>query len=453
MKDLTRGPVAGHLWSLTAPLLLGNVFQQFYNMADAFVVGRFVGPEALAAVATSFPVVFLLAALLIGTAMGFSVLAGQFFGAKDLERLARTVDTGYGFGGLFALVVTFAGVWWTPDLVRLLRTPAEVVPSAVSYLRITFAGSLFFFGSNSLSAVLRGLGDARTPLALLVGSNLLNIGLDLLFVPLLGWGVAGAAWATVLSQAVSVAAGLAWCRRTGSPARLRLAAFRWDGLILRKALAIGAPTGVQQLLVAGGMMAIVSLVNGFGAAVAAGYAVASRLDAFAMLPAFSVSMALTAFTGQNIGAGRDDRVGAGLRTALVIIAVLSLPVSAFLLWRGRPMLGWFSSEPNVVEAGMGYFRVVAWFYAVFGAMFAFGGVLRGAGDVTVPMLLSVLSLWVVRVPLAVILARRIGAEGIWWSLPAAWVVGTLCLGGYYLTGRWRRVAAIRTFRAPQPMAV
>lgn len=450
MRDLTRGPVIGHLWALMGPLLFGNIFQQVYNIVDALVVGRFLGPTALAAVGTAFPVLFLLSALLIGVSTGFSVLVSQFFGAKDTDRLQRAVDTGYGFGAVLSLAVTVGGIVGTPSLVGLLRVPSEVVPGAEVFLRITFAGSLLFFASNSLAAVLRGLGDAKTPLVLLIASNLLNIGLDLLFVPVLGWGISGAAWATVLSQAAAVVAGLAWCHRRASPARLRIREFRWDGTILGKALAIGAPTGIQQVLVAGGMMAIVSLVNRFGAVVAAGYALASRLDAFAMLPAFSVSMALTAFAGQNIGAGREDRVGTGLRTALVLVALLSVPVSTALLWGGPRMLGWFTGDPAVVEAGMGYFRAVAGFYAVFGAMFAFGGVLRGAGDVMVPLVFSVLTLWAVRVPLAFVLARRFGVAGIWWSLPAAWVLGALLSAGYYMTGRWKRVAVLRVFRRTEP---
>lgn len=448
MRDMTRGSPFLTILSFSLPMLLGNVFQQVYNLTDSVIVGRFVGKEALGSVGATFPIFFLVIALVTGASLGSSILVSQFFGARDQARLRRAADAAWAFMAILAAAVTLLGLLFGDELLIALDTPAELLEGAVSYNRIIFIGTFAVFGYNGIGALMRGMGDSRTPLLLLLMATAVNVLLDLFFVLALGWGVEGVAWATVIAQSIAFFAGLAILAKRKEPLTLRIRGFEWDAEILKKSIAIGGPSGVQQILVATGMMALTRIVNGFGADATTAFTAAGRIDSFAMMPAMTFSMAISTFVGQNVGAGRLDRVGAGLRATLILSVGTCLALTALIIPFGPSLVALFNPDPEVVRIGSSYLTIVSSFYAAFAIMFTFNGALRGVGDTLVPMLNTLLSLWVIRVPLAWLLSRNIGTDGIWWGIPIAWCAGAILAPAWYATGRWRKRAG-RTVSAAE----
>jgi putative MATE family efflux protein len=448
MKDLTTGDETRQLVWFALPMLLGNVFQQFYNMVDSFVVGRFIGTSALAAVGTSFPVLFLMLSLIMGVAMGSTVLISQHFGRKDFANLQKVIDTSYIFLFAAGATISLAGIAAAPVILNILAVPKAILPEANAYLRIIFAGMLATFGYNGVAAMLRGLGDSKTPLYLLMASTMVNIVLDLLFVVVLHWGVEGAAWATVIAQGISFAGALVVLNTKNKYLRLDLRRLRWDKPSFSLMLKIGLPTGIQQTLVSLGMMVLSRIVNGFGPVTMAAYTAAVRVDSIASLPAMNLSQAITAFTGQNIGAGKVDRVKRGHISAMIINTGISLILTITVLFFGKNLMSIFTTDAAVIEIGAQYLLIVGIFYAAFGVMLINNGVMRGAGDVMIPMIISLIALWFIRVPTALLFTKvfSMGTNGIWWSIPAGWLIGAGCSTWYYCTGRWKRKNIIR----PQP---
>ncbi len=453
MKDLTQGGETRTIIAFALPMLIGNVFQQFYNMVDSVVVGNFVGTPALAAVGTSFPVIFLMISLVMGLTMGTSVLVAQYFGAKAMDKVRAAVDTGYITLFWAGLAMSIIGVVSTDSILRLLKVPADIFADASTYLRIIFAGLLTTFGYNAISAVLRGLGDSKTPLYLLMAASLLNVALDLLFVIAFGWGVAGVAWATIISQGVSFAGGIIHLNNRNKLMRLDVRNLVFDRDIFRHSLRIGLPTGIQQTMVSLGMMALTRIVNGYGTATIAAFSAASRLDSFASMPAMNLSQAVSTFTGQNMGAGKTERVRRGHLSAVLAGAVISISVGAVVIIFGRPLMGLFTRDAEVMALGARYLAIVGATYLLFSTMFINNGVMRGAGDAFIPMINTVLALWVIRIPCAILFSGPLGmgSDGIWWSIPAGWLMGASFSTWYYLSGRWKRKAVVRKPLAEQQL--
>jgi putative MATE family efflux protein len=449
MRNLTEGPEGRVILSFVAPMLIGNVFQQLYTVVDSIVVGQFVGKTALAAVGSSFSIIFLLLALIMGVTMGSGIMISQFYGAKDMEKVKRTISTVYIYVFVASLVITVVGIFLSRPLLRLLRTPDDVLDQAVIYLRIIFGGMLVSFGYNALTAVFRAVGDSRTPLYFLIVATLTNIVLDLVFVLVLNLGVAGVAWATIISQAIAFL--LCWIAMQRSPHEVLHFDVRhmtFDRALFVQSMRIGIPSGVQQVLVAMGFMAITRIVNGFGTDTIAGYAAASRLDSFAGMPAMNFSMALVTFVGQNLGARKPERVRKGLLATLLMSSVIAAVVTAVMVGFRGSLIHIFSGDPEVVRIGGRYLAIVGSGYLLFSAMFILGAVPRGAGDTMIPMLITLLTLWVVRIPLSIWLSSFLGSDGIWWSLPAAWLIGAVLSGAYYLSGRWRRRVLVKPAAVP-----
>lgn len=444
MKDLTSGSETKAIVAFALPMLIGNVFQQFYSMVDSIVVGNFVGTAALAAVGTSFPVIFMMISLVMGLTMGTTVLVAQYFGAKDTAKVRASVDTGYITLFWAGLAMSIIGVLVTDHVLRAMKVPADVFAEASTYLRIIFAGLLAMFGYNAISAILRGLGDSKTPLYLLIAASALNVGLDLLFVVAFGWGVAGVAWATVISQGASFVGGIVYLNSRNEYVRLDLKGLRFDKDVFRHSLRIGLPTGIQQTMVSLGMMALTRIVNGFGTATMAAFSAASRLDAFASMPAMNLSQAMSTFTGQNMGAGKTERVKRGHLSAVAIGAGISLAVGALVIAFGKPLIGLFTKDAEVMAIGARYLAIVGMTYFLFSTMFINNGVMRGAGDSFIPMINTLLALWLVRIPCALWFSGPLGmgVDGLWWSIPAGWLMGVTFSTWYYLGGRWKRKAVV-----------
>lgn len=437
MKDFTQGHEAKLIFFFSLPMLLGNVFQQMYNTVDSIIVGRVLGEDKLAAVGASFPIIFLLISLIMGITMGSTILISQFYGARDMERVKRAVDTAYVFLLIASIVLTIVGLVISEPILRLIHVPEEILPDAKTFLDIMFIGMIGMFGYNSISSILRGLGDSKTPLYFLIVSTLLNIILVLVFVLVFGWGVAGSAWATVIAQGVSFVGGLAYLIKTHPLFKFDLKNIQFDKDIFIASVKIGLPSGVQQMLVSIGMMSIQSLVNGFGTNTIAAYTAAGRLDTFAMMPAMNFSQAITSFVGQNIGAGKTERAKRGFYATVIMSGVISILISLLMIVAGREMMMLFNANPDVVDIGRRYLVIVSAFYVVFSTMFVINGLIRGTGHTIFTMLVTIGSLWLVRVPASTILARNMGPDGIWWGVVIGWIVGCAIAGGYYLSGKWK----------------
>ena len=293
MKDLTTGKEGKMIFQFAAPMLLGNVFQQLFSIVDSFVVGNFVGKEALAAVGASFPVIFVMVSMIIGIVMGTTVVISQYFGAKDFVNVKRAIDTMYIYCLVAGAVATVAGWILSEPLLRMLGLPEDIMPQATQYLHIYLSGTIIFFGYNGTSAVLRGLGDSKTPLYFLIIAMVANIILDLLFVAVFKMGVAGAAYATLIANGLTFALAIYWLNKTHKLIRIAIRGLHFDRKVFRQSISIGLPTGIQQTLVAMGALALMGFVNTFGTNVIAGFSVASRLDALATIPAMSFSQALS----------------------------------------------------------------------------------------------------------------------------------------------------------------
>ena len=443
MHDLTTGRPAGLILRFATPMLLGNVFQQLYNVTDSIIVGRFLGKEALAAVGASFPLIFMLVSFIIGIASGSTIIIAQYFGAKDMAKVRRSIDTMYIFLFFASLLVGRLGIAFSEPVFRLIRLPEEVIPQAALYMQVYFTGILFFFGFNGTSAVLRGLGDSKTPLYFLIISTLTNIVFDLLFVVVFRWGIAGAAMATVLSQAGAFITLVIYLNKKHPLINLSWRKLAWDREVFRESIRIGVPTGFQQTFVSLGMLALLRIVNDFGTDTVAAYSVAGRIDGLASLPAMNFGQALSTYTGQNIGARKISRVGEGLRATLRMSSMVAVVTSLIIMIFREPLMTLFTSDPELIQIGARYLLIVGGFYVLFSSMFVIGGVMRGAGDTIVPMFITLLSLWLFRIPLAAILSRSIGVDGIWWAIPIAWFMGMTLSFLYYRTGKWKTKTVVK----------
>jgi len=447
MKDLTVGNSGRLIFRFAVPMLIGNVFQQFYNIADSIIVGKFIGKEALAAVGASFPLIFMLISFVVGVAMGTTVIIAQYFGAKDMRMVKRSMDTLYIFLFFASILVTILGLVFSKPIFRLINLPADIMPQAVTYFNVYLAGLIFFFGFNGTSAILRGLGDSKTPLYFLIISTVMNIILAILFVAVFKWGVAGAAFATVISQAGAFITGIIYLNRTHEVVKLSIHNLEFDWGIFRRSLQIGLPSGFQQTFVALGMLAVMRIVNDFGTNVIAAYSVAGRIDSLAGMPAMNFGVALSTFVGQNLGAQKVERVRQGFQATLYMSSALAIFTTLMVVVFPRGLMNLFTSDASVIEIGSHYLVIVGAFYVFFSTMFVVGGVMRGAGDTLIPMFITLFSLWLIRIPMAWLFSRQVGYIGIWWSIPIAWFVGMSLSYLYYLKGNWKKKVIIR----PKPL--
>jgi putative MATE family efflux protein len=443
MKDLTTGNEGKLILNFTVPMLLGNIFQQMYNIINAIVVGKFIGKQALAAVGASFPIIFSLISLAIGIATGATIVIAQYFGAKDLRNVRRTIDTLYIFIFIASIIITILGIALSEPIFKLIKLPEDVLPQAKLYLNIYFTGMIFFFGFNATSAILRGLGDSRTPLYFLIFATITNIIFDLIFVLVFKWGIAGVAISTIISQGSVFIAAILYLNKTHEIIRFSIRKMEFDLAIFKKSFNIGFPVGFQQAFVALSMMAMFWIVNPFGTNASAAYSVAVRIDSFASLPAMNLAMALAIFIGQNLGANRIDRVKKGFYATILMSAAISLFMTLLITIFRHPLMTLFTSDAQVIEIGETYLLIVSSFYIVFSTMFVVGGVMRGAGDTLIPMFITLFVLWIVRIPVSYWLSRATGVTGIWWGIPIAWLLGLGLSYSYYLTGRWKTKAIVK----------
>ena len=445
VKNLTEGPPLKLLFFFSLPMVAGNLFQQLYNMVDTAVVGKFVGEDAVAAVGSSFPIVFLAVAIASGLSMGCNVVISQLFGAKRIHAMKTTVSTALISLGIVGLVLMLLGTLLAGPLLRLLGTDPDIMADSATYLRIYFGGAVFLFLYNTLNGIYNALGDSRTPLCFLMAASLGNIVLDLLFVIQFQMGVAGVAWATLISQgACALVSLLVMIRRLKrlpneeDKQGLRFPLF--DRSAVRRILQIGLPSMLQQSLVSLSMMMMQGLVNSYGKVFVAGYTAATKIDTLSLMPNMNFANAISSFTAQNIGAGKYDRVKEGLKAILFMVVIFSLIITLIIFLFGSQLLSLFldpGDTSGALSYGLSYMRTVSMFYILMGVLFVTNGVLRGAGDMGAFTLASMSNLFS-RVTIAYALAHFIGEGAIWWSIPAGWLVGSAVALLRVKSGKWKR---------------
>ncbi len=439
-ENLITQPPARSLFFFALPMIIGNLFQQFYNMADSIIVGNLVGEDALAAVGASYSFTTVFIMIAIGGGIGASVLTSQYLGAGHYREMKSSVYTFLIAFAVFSTLLAVLGFAVNPTVLRLLKTPDNILSDAVSYLQIYFVGLPFMFMYNILSANFNALGRSRIPLFLLIFSSILNIVLDLWMVGSLKMGVAGAAVATVIAQGIAAVISLVILMRLLSTYAVegKVQRFRSDMFVTGVKVAI--PSIVQQSIVSIGMLLTQSAVNRFGSSALAGYSAGTRLESLCIVPMIATGNAMSTFTAQNLGAGRPERVRQGYRAAYGIIIGFGVLLIAVSQLYYAPILSAFVEQGEsavAFETGTAYFRFIGFFFSFLGFKAITDGILRGAGDIQVYMLANLINL-AIRVAVAQLCSPIWGIELIWYAVPMGWAANYLISYLWYRTGNWKR---------------
>ena len=434
---MTQGNVYKLILGFMLPVFLSQVFQQLYNTADAFIVGNFLGTEALAAVSSSGTLIFLLISFFEGVAMGAGVVISRCFGAKDHDGVSRAIHTDLAFGLVSGAVLTAVGMLFTPTFLVWMNTDPDVLPVAVEYFRTYFAGGLFLILYNICRGIMTALGDSTRPLVYLIVSSLLNIVLDVLFVGVFGWGVWSAAIATVISQAVSVVLCLIYLCRKGSLFTVSFKKLRFHRDMFGQILKQGLPSGVQNSVIAFANIIVQSQINVFGKFATAAYGTHARIEGFAFLPIVSFNMATTTFVSQNLGARQYGRAKQGARFGILSACLLAELVGVVYYLLAPQLIGLFDKAPEVIALGTQQARTVALFYCLLAASHAIAAVCRGAGKAFVPMFVM-LSVWcVIRIAYILLVVHFTGQIAyIYWAYPLTWGISTVIYVIYYRCCDW-----------------
>ena len=435
--SLTEGPISQALISFALPLLLGNLFQQLYNTADSLIVGNFLGSEALAAVSSSGNLIFLMVGLVNGVSMGAGVVIARYFGAKDYDRMQKTIHTLLAFGLVAGALLTVVGVVLSPVMLRLMDTPETVLPDSISYFRTYFTGSLAFVLYNICMGILQAVGDSRHPLQYLMISSLVNVVLDLLFVGVFHMGVWSAAAATAISQLVSMALCLLRLMRSERAYRVSLRKIRFDRRALLEILQNGLPAGLQSVMYSLSNIIIQASVNGFGTDVMAAYTAYGKVDGMYWMVINAFGVAITTFVGQNFGARLYDRMKKSINVCLGIAAAVTLLLSGVLMVVAEPLLGLFSDDAQVLEIGLSIVRLIVPTYITYIFIEILSGAMRGAGDSLIPTIMTLTGVCLLRVFwVTVVVSAHHELNVLLLSYPITWIVTSGMFMVYYLRGRW-----------------
>ena len=438
-KDLTVGDPAKVLWKFCLPLFGSIIFQQLYNIADSFVAGKFIGENALAAVGNSYEITLIFIAFAFGCNIGCSVIVSQLFGARKLGEMKTAVYTTFISSAVVCAALMLAGTLGCDGLLRLINTPENVFADSKLYLDIYILGLPFVFFYNVATGIFSALGDSKTPFIFLAASSTSNIFMDILFVTAFKMGVAGVAWATFLCQGVScVLAVLFVLRRLrGVETDEKSALFSFP--LFCRIAAIAVPSILQQSFISVGNIVIQGVINSFGSGVMAGYSASVKLNNLVITSLTTLGNGISNFTAQNIGAGTMERVRSGFKAGLKLVWMLCLPIVALYLLGGRMLVNIFMNEPSeaAMASGVQFLRIVSPFYFVVSCKLVSDGVLRGAGLMKEFMAATFTDL-ILRVGLAIVLSKALGAVGVWCAWPIGWSIAMVMSVIFYRRGPWEK---------------
>lgn len=435
--SLTEGSIWKSMLFFAFPILLGNIFQQLYNTADAFIVGRFLEKNAYAAVSSSGSLIFLLVGFFTGIAVGAGVVIARYYGAKDYDKLHTAIHTTLAFGLAAGIILTVLGMTLTPQLLRLMKTDPQVLPNSVAYFRMYFAGSIAIVLYNMCVGILQAVGDSRHPLYYLILSSLINVGLDLLFVGVFGLGVWSAATATTIAQFISLGLCLYRLCHYDTVYRVQLHKIRFNFPMLRQIVHFGLPSGVQNSIIAFANVIVQSNINAFGADAMAGCGTYSKLEGFAFLPITCFTMALTTFVSQNLGAHQYDRVKRGVRFGILCSVTMAEIIGALIFLFSPALVALFQNDPPVIAIGVKQAHIEAFFYCFLAFSHCIAAIMRGAGKPTVPMFVM-LAVWcVLRVSYISIAVPMMGRiEVVFSAYPLTWFTSSVIFLIYFLKSDW-----------------
>lgn len=432
IQDLTAGDSGKVLLRYTIPMFVSVAFQQIYNIADSMIAGKFAGKDALAAVGASYPITMIFMAVAVGSNIGCSVVISQLFGARAYEKLKTAVCTTLLTGFLLSVFLTAAGLAAAPAMMRMIRTPDNIFADGALYLRIYIGGFVFLFLYNITTGMFNSLGDSKTPLYFLIGSSIGNILLDLLFVAVFHWGVAGVAWATFLAQGAACVLALFAFRSRLTEVKTEGKVQLFSAEVLKKIALVAVPSILQQSFISIGNIFIQGLVNSYGSDVIAGYSAAIKLNTFIITGLTTLGNGISGFTAQNLGAGKPMRIREGYRAGIKMAFCVTIPFFIGFFFFGRAMMLLFMENTSglAMDTGMLFLRIVSPFYFVISIKLTADGVLRGAESMKYFMTATFTDL-ILRVILAFVFSAWFEAAGIWMSWPAGWCVGTVLSVVFY----------------------
>lgn len=434
---MTEGVIWKQLIIYSIPLLIGNLFQQLYNTVDSVVVGRYIGSSALAAVGASAPVLNLIIGMFMGISVGSGVIISQYYGAKDEQKMSWAIHTSIALSIIGGILLTIVGVVLSPTILRLMKTPDAVMVNSVLYFRILFMGSLFNLLYNMGAGMLQAVGDSKRPLYYLCISSVINIVLDILFVSRFHMGVDGVAYATIISQFVSMALTMVTLMRADDIYRLSIKKIKIDVRMMKRVLSLGLPSGVQQSVVSLSNVIVQTNINMYGAMAMAGFGAYNMIEGFVVLPMMSFCMTATTFTGQNIGAGKPERVKQGMKQGMIICLIYTVIISIVLFFKVENVLRIFSEEEGVVYYGNLAMLIMVPFYTVLSIHQILMGTLRGAGKSMQSMLISVGNMCVIRMLyINFVVPYFPSYEAVMWGYPITWTTMVIMDYIYLKKGNW-----------------
>lgn len=434
---MTSGNIYKKIALFAIPLLLGNFFQLMYNTIDSIVVGNYVGKEALAAVGASTPIINLLIAFFQGLATGAGVVVSRYYGARKQEDESKAIHSFLLFSILFGVALSIVGYFVSPIILRMMNTPSDYYTDADGYLAIYFLGATFLIVYNAGTGILQAVGDSKNPLYFLIATSILNIFLDLLFVKGFGMGVDGAAWATIISECISMLLVINLLMRTKNEYKVTLKNLKIDFSILKQIVEIGVPAGLQGMIVSVSNVIVMAYINQFGSSGVAGFSCSNKIDNFMGLPVNSLMLAITTFVGQNLGARQYERVKQGVRAALVMSISIVVTLGVFVFLFSDSLMRIFTSDMDVIEDGTIILRIMCPCYIFLCFHQVYSGALRASGRSSVPMVTSIIAFVVMRqifLAVAIPLYHHISIIGIGYSF--TWAMAALMTGIYYFTSNW-----------------
>lgn len=436
--DMTRGSILKQVVLFAIPLLIGSLFQQLYNTVDAAIIGNYSSYEALAAVGTGGYPHNVLLSLFLGIGTGATILVSQAFGAGETGKAKIILGTSNTFILLCAVPLTIIGLIACPYILKLMQVPDDTFSMANTYALIVFLGTLPLIGYNLNSGILRGMGDSRSPLIFLIVATIVNIVLDLLFVAVFNWGVAGVAVATVIAQYVAWIYSIFFIKAKYPELDMRVFCFHIDKPTLKEMVRLGLPMGLNNCVYSFGHMTLQSIINSHGSLFMAGCTTAARIDGFTFIPIASFGMAASTFAGQNVGARQHERLRQGIKSILAVTVSFNILTSSIILIFGKSFISLFYQDPVVIEAGYNVFLWMMPAYWIFTIFNILNNYMNGAGEVRLPTMSSMLMFWVVRLPVAFALSHFFGKYAMFACYPISWTVGLIISGLYFLSGRWKR---------------